>query len=219
MEAQPSRCTAMSKQSGEQCKRRPSKGSTVCAMHGGKAPQVRNAAKQRTVRAEAMVQAERMVARAGVDRDPIEHLLDSLHLATQLVHVWGAMVAAIDDAAERELEPGQIRGELGYEETQGEFGSSVIVMPKDRMLAVNSKGEARVHPYVTEYQQALERRAKFAKLCIDAGIAELQIRIMEQQVELAVRAFEAMLDKLGLDHAKRQEARREYGRHLRLVAG
>lgn len=211
-------CTAKSSQSGQPCRAQAVRGATVCVAHGGAAKQVRRKAKERTVRQEALAEAQRMLGRAGVDVDPIAHLLDSLHLATALVNVWGSMVAAIDDTAEQELEPGQIRGELGYTETEGDFGSSVVVMPKDRMLAVNAKGEAKVHPYVEEYQRALERRAKFAKLCIDAGVAEMQIRIMEQQVELAQRAFEATLEALGLDAEHRQHARREYGRHLRLVA-
>jgi hypothetical protein len=90
-------CTATSKRSGERCRRSPVEGSTVCATHGGSARQVKEAGKQR----EALAVAQRMVQRAGVDVDPIEHLLDSLHLASQLVRVWGTMVAAIDEAAER----------------------------------------------------------------------------------------------------------------------
>ena len=34
------KCRAMSKQSGERCKRTPIRGGHVCASHGGKAPQV-----------------------------------------------------------------------------------------------------------------------------------------------------------------------------------
>lgn len=213
------RCEATAR-SGEQCKRSATPGATVCRMHGGAAPQVRKAAQRRKVQSDALVQAQRMVARAGVDSDPIEHLLDSLHLSAQLVYVWGTMVAAIDERAEEETdERGFLRGELGYDEVESGKGfTDVIVRPRDRMMAVDSRGEARVHPYVEEYQKAIERRAKFAKLCIDAGIAERQIRIVEQQVQIVQKAFEATLDKLNLDPAQRQEARREYGRHLRLVS-
>jgi hypothetical protein len=38
MDTHARRCTAQSKRSGEQCKRRPAIGRTVCAMHGGKSP-------------------------------------------------------------------------------------------------------------------------------------------------------------------------------------
>jgi len=41
------RCTAKSKQSGQQCKRLPTPGGTVCVIHGGGAPQVKFAAMQR----------------------------------------------------------------------------------------------------------------------------------------------------------------------------
>lgn len=41
------RCTAKSKRSGVQCKRRPIPGGTVCVMHGGGAPQVKAKAMDR----------------------------------------------------------------------------------------------------------------------------------------------------------------------------
>lgn len=41
------RCQGSSKQSGERCRRRPIPGGFVCVMHGGKAPTVREKARQR----------------------------------------------------------------------------------------------------------------------------------------------------------------------------
>jgi hypothetical protein len=41
------RCTAHSSQTGERCKRSAIKGGTVCASHGGRAPQVKKSAKER----------------------------------------------------------------------------------------------------------------------------------------------------------------------------
>jgi hypothetical protein len=189
-------------------------------MHGGAAPQVKAAAQRRKAEQEALATAQRMVARAGIDADPIEHLLDSLHLAKQLVYVWGTMVAAIDDAAEQDAQRrNEIRGELSYRENvDPDSRDELIVVANDRMMALNRHGEAQVHPYVQEYQKALERWAKLAKMCIDAGIAERQIRMVEQQVEMAHKVFEATLEDMQLAPAKRQEARRAYARHLRLVA-
>ncbi len=40
-------CTAKSKQSGQQCRRRPIPGGTVCVIHGGGAPQVQASAQER----------------------------------------------------------------------------------------------------------------------------------------------------------------------------
>jgi hypothetical protein len=210
------RCTARSKQSGERCKRARAKGALVCAMHGGKAPQVKRKAKERVVKQQALATAQRMVQLAGVDMDPIQHLLESLHMAHQLVRVWGVMVADLDDAAEREARgQGKIRGELSYDVAPADSFDDLRVTTSDHLIGFNYRGEAQVHPYVTEYQQAIERRAKFAKLCLDAGIAERQVRMVEAQVELVHRAFEAALEAAKLSAEQRQEARQTYARQLR----
>lgn len=141
-------------------------GGTVCGSHGGRAPQVRKAAEVRAAKMAAMEQAERMVARAGVDADPIEHLLESLHRAAALVEVWGQVVAERDEG----------------------FGNNLTTM--------NDKGDLNIHPFVHEYNQALDRRAKFAKMCLDAGVAERQVRIAEEQGQLIARAITAVLDDL-----------------------
>lgn len=210
------RCSATSKQSGERCKRRVKPGAKVCKIHGGATKAAKKAAEVRAAKISAEQQAQRMLARAGVDADPIEHLLESLHRAAALVEVWGAMVAEIDDLAEREAAEKETRGELGYEEDSDEKSPYELhVHSRDRLLALDRHGQAGVHPYVTEYQNALERRAKFAKLCIDAGVAERQVELYEQQVEIAHSAFEAGLSAAGLTDEQKQKARRAYADSLR----
>jgi hypothetical protein len=210
------RCTAKSKQSGERCKRRVKPGAKVCKMHGGGTEAAKRAAAVRAARIDAESKAQRMVSRAGVDADPIEHLLESLHRAAALVEVWGAMVAELDETAERENADAETRGELGYTEDTAELSPYELqVHSKDRLLALDRYGQAGVHPYVTEYQNALDRRAKFAKLCIDAGVAEREVRLYEQQVEIAHGAFEAGLAALELTDEEKQKARRAYADRLR----
>ncbi len=46
-EPRPRQCTAMSHRSGQRCRKSAIKGGTVCATHGGSAPQVRLKARQR----------------------------------------------------------------------------------------------------------------------------------------------------------------------------
>jgi hypothetical protein len=212
------KCNGTNRQ-GNPCENWPVRGATVCRMHGGKAPQVVRAAGARAARLAAHAAAERMVARAGVDVDPIEHLLESLHRAAALVEVWGTMVAAIDAHAEDQAQGnGGMRGQLGYYELNADDRDELGVVSYDPLLTLNRHGEAQIHPYVAEYNAALDRRAKYAKLCIDAGVAQAQVELQERQVQLAARAFEAMLDDLELEPEKRQEARQTYARHLRLVA-
>jgi hypothetical protein len=208
------KCTAKSKQTGKRCGQYPVPGAKVCRFHGGKAPQVEKAAEIRAAKQQAHAAAERMVALAGVDADPIEHLLESLHRAAQLVQVWGSMVAAIDAAAEAEAK--DIRGSLGYTENDDEDSHDELnVVSLDRIVTLNRHGEAQIHPFVEEYDKWVERRAKFAKLCIDAGVAERQVELAEQQVEIAHNAFEAGLDAADLTKKQKQEARRAYAARLR----
>ena len=45
----PDQCTARAKQTGEQCKRAPIAGGTVCVVHGGSAPAAKLAAQRRLI--------------------------------------------------------------------------------------------------------------------------------------------------------------------------
>jgi hypothetical protein len=216
------RCTATAKRSGERCRRAAIVGGTVCSFHGGKAPQVSRAAEVRAAKLAAHAEAERMVARAGVGADPVEHLVESLYRAAALVEVWGSMVAAIDQRAEEEAaEHGEIRGGLSYVEADSDSRDELAVRPRDRLLALNYRGEAAIHPYVREYQDALERQAKFAKLCIDAGVAERQVRLAENYAQLMADVFRRVYDdpELGLTDDQRDRARVVTARHLRVIEG
>jgi len=66
------RCTAHAR-SGEQCKRRPIPGGTVCCMHGGKTPVVQAKARQRLLEMvdPALAQLARLLADATVP-DPVK---------------------------------------------------------------------------------------------------------------------------------------------------
>jgi hypothetical protein len=64
-------CTAKSKQSGVRCKRPPIRGHHVCAMHGGKSPQVIATAKQRLAAMvdPALVQLQALLL--GAEAEPV----------------------------------------------------------------------------------------------------------------------------------------------------
>jgi hypothetical protein len=183
-----------------------------CKLHGGKTPNGEKAGKRELVEREA----QRMVALAGTDQDPIEHLLEALHHAAALERVWGTMVSELDEAAEEENADAKTRGELGYEEDSDEKSPyELIVRSKDRLLALDRHGQAGVHPYVAKLEEAIDRRAKLAKMCLDAGVAERQVKLVEFQVQITLSALDRTLDKLGLDAGQRQEARREFAGFLR----
>lgn len=210
------RCTGHSTRSGKRCKAWAIHGGTVCVVHGGQLPRVKHAAKRR----RALAEADRMVQRADVDADPTEHLLDSLHQAAKLASIWGLMVAALDAAGEQEAAAhGTLRGELGYR-TAAEDRDDLRVPSHDRLLALNNAGFAQVHPFMVKYELAIERRARLAKLCIDAGVAQKRVELEEQQGALIAQVFRAVFDdpELGLEAPQRRAAMIATARHLRLVA-
>lgn len=203
------------KRDGTPCQAWAIKGTTVCRVHGGRAPQVKRAA----ARNLALKRAERMVELSGVDMDPIQHLLDCLHRAATLVHVWGIMVAALDAAGEDEAEADdRLRGELRYAEAPEDSYDVLSVSSNERLLGFNYRGEATIHPFVAEYNQALERRAKFAKMCLDAGVSERQIQLAERIGEQLSGLFERTVSAIeGLSEAQRLMAAQAYAREIQAL--
>lgn len=177
----PRKCTAHSKRTGELCEGWAIKGGTVCRMHGGSASQVKQAGERNV----ALAEAERMLGRAGVDLDPLTHLVDSLHHASQLVAVYGLLVSPLDEA-----------GELL---TEGQ----------------------RLHPFQVHFERAIERRARFAKLCVDAGVEQARVEIEERRAELVADVIRKVVDdpKLALSKKQRQTALQAAAALLRRLAG
>lgn len=222
-------CTAKSKRTGKRCGKRPLKGQKVCQYHGGNTQAAKAAGARREAKREALEQAGRLVQKDGVDMDPIDHLLDSLHRASQLVNVYGIMCAEVDGSAEEQLvewdeadvDNTKTRGEMGYEIVEEEVGDSgriidrFIVTSKDKLLTLNKHSEAQIHPYLQAYTTALNTRAKFAKMCIDAGIAEMQMELVERQVDMAQEALEATLAEMKFDKKDRTKFMKSHARNLR----
>jgi hypothetical protein len=88
------RCTARNR-SGGQCGRAPTKGATVCSMHGGWAPQVIAAARTRVAEAQAVRQLQAQGYEPSVN--PVEELLSLAAEVTALKDVLRARVANLSD--------------------------------------------------------------------------------------------------------------------------
>lgn len=93
----PEQCTAKSTRTGQRCQRAPIKGSTVCPTHGGRAPNVKAAAKRRI--AEQKLAAE--VVRAATTGElpvlvPGTTLLESVAMMAQVVTFQRHQLAALD---------------------------------------------------------------------------------------------------------------------------
>lgn len=93
------RCVRV-KRNGVQCGLPAMRGTTVCQMHGGRAPQVRAAAQRRLALAEGLKGVAQLVADNGLpeptELHPAEHLLRGLALSAMLVEALANTVAAHD---------------------------------------------------------------------------------------------------------------------------
>lgn len=190
------RCTATSKQSGRRCKRAAVPGATVCATHGGKAPQVVAKANERLERAAA----ERAVATYGlaVEVDPLQALLDELHRTAGHVAWLGALIA---DLEHTEDEDGKTRSGLRQWRPAGEFGGSWVPSV-----------------WVELYQSERTHLARVAKSCLDAGVEERRVRLAEDQGRLVADVIRRIVAGLGRDPSD-PEVREVVRRELTLVSG
>lgn len=91
------RCKALSKRSGERCRRFPIPGGTVCVMHGGASPKVRAAAERRRVRQQATKLLEVIWdEEAPPITDPIVTLQELLGRHRHALNVLGARLDGDD---------------------------------------------------------------------------------------------------------------------------
>lgn len=190
------RCTAHSKRSGTQCKRIPAEGATVCVMHGGNAPQVREAAERRVQQAYA----ERAVATYGLPRDVDPHTALAEEVARTAGHVaWlGAKIAELED------------DDLVWGVTaQDDKGAT-------EFPGTDTTSEAKPNVWVKLYQDERAHLTRVAKAAVDAGVEERRVQIAEQQGELIARVIRGVLDDLGV--GDREDVPRVVRRHLTAVA-
>lgn len=172
------RCTAHNR-AGNQCKRWAVPGALICNLHGGAAPQVK---------AKATVVTE--LARWGLGDttvDPGETLLRLLSQAVWRAERYGAEIAKMVD------QQGLEQALVGESWVMSDSGSLQKVGEYVRGLASLENTER-------------DRAAKYAKLAIDAGLAERQVRLAERQGALIEQVLTSVFDDLGLSEQQRSLA-------------
>lgn len=170
------------------------RGSDVCWVHGGAAPQVRAAGERR----EAVAEIRRELATLEpAEVDPITALLQQIALA----HAW-----------ERYL-----RAEVAELDRLYYLAKRVGVDEDGDQVAVH---EAKPHVLVGLWNQERDRLAKFAKLAVDAGLEQRQVELFEAQGALIADVIRRVLDdaELGLSSEQRRAAGRVAGRVLRVAS-
>lgn len=180
-------------------------GATVCAAHGGRAKQV---ARKAAVRAE--------LASWGLSdatEDPGEVLLRLVTQSARRAAFYGELLErqyAAADRGERDVSdlPAGVAALIGFRYSSAGAEGQVFEVEEAIRGLVQLEGQER------------DRCARFAKLALDAGIAERQVRLAERQGELIAEVLRAVLadPELGLSEAQQRAVPGVALRHL-AVAG
>lgn len=163
-------CSARSSRTGKPCKKRAVRGATVCASHGGRAPQVIAAAQRRLALGEAMAELDRLGR--VVDVDPAEAMLNMVREAAANVAVYRMLVQGLRLAAEDGV--GELEGDPVDDIDRSELGGAIA----GRVDPANWK--AAPHVFVVMYDAERERLVRFAKMCRDAGVEEHRVQLAER---------------------------------------
>lgn len=164
-------CTALNSK-GQPCKRRPIKGGTVCATHGGRAPQVKAAAERRLQEAAAREAADRI----GVPKDvsPQEGLLQEVRRTAGMIDFYGARVNELGNA---ELVWGRTKEKTGGQD----YGTT---------------DEARPSVWLKLWNEERDRFVVACREAIKAGIEERRVQLAEQQGQVMAGVIRAVLDAM-----------------------
>lgn len=173
------RCTARNSR-GERCRRRPINGGTVCATHGGRAPQVVAAAARRLEAAAASELVARSLAEAFGDSvpevDPAEAMLSAVSWKYSEVVFLRQKVAGLK---EKEMVWGKTRVKTGGDD----YGTTK---------------EARANIWWQMLRTAEEQLVRFAAAARSAGCDERRVRLAEQQGLMLASVVRRILDRLQL---------------------
>lgn len=177
------RCKAKSTTTGDQCRRRAAPGCEVCTSHGGKAPQVRAAGERRL----AEEQAARRLVTYGLPRevDPHTALLEELHRTAGHVAWLGELVASLHHADDPD--PTVLGNGGSHDPTEAHAAKSGLKQyTRTERFTVEQESV-----WLRMYRDERAHLAKVAKDCIAAGIAERQVEIEQEKVNLlAVQVLE-----------------------------
>ncbi|WP_143765234.1 hypothetical protein [Catenulispora acidiphila] len=184
---------------GERCRKGALPGQTVCAKHGGSAPQAKVAAARRIVEAELMEQAATLVG-APVD-NPLTELANLAGRARAWMELLQGRVEKLledfDDAEERRDREG---------------GNA-----KNRGIRYQAGAGEQLRAEVSLYERSMDRLGKFLADYGRLGIDERLAKITESQAERVIAAIDAALAHAGVTGKVATEAKQVAARRLRAV--
>lgn len=178
------RCTATSKQTGEQCKNHPTPGLAVCRFHGGST----KAAKAKAERNLEAAKASKTVARLGLEVEvgPHEALLGEVRRAARMVVFYEERLTTLASADTSRL----ISGVTKITQTGNRPGDQTKVV------------ETTPNVWLVLWNEERDRLARVAAAAIKLGIEERHVRVAEQQGAEIALLIRRILGRLELTEAQ-----------------
>lgn len=174
------RCSATSKQTGQQCGNWATPGLEVCRIHGGATKRAKAKA-SRVLETTAAIQATQQLG-LKLDTTPQQALLDEVQRAAGMVAYYGQRVAEIADQDHTRL----VNGITKVEQREGfQAGTTKTV-------------EAATNVWLRLWNEERDRLTRVAAAAIKAGIEERRVQLAEQQGALIADAIRRILNRLNL---------------------
>jgi len=174
------------------------KGIGACKRHGGATP-------NHQVAAEKHMAVERMrTFGLPIDTDPQTALLDEIKRTAGHVAWLSSRIQNLDDS------------QAAYERaTEGEEAESVPGV-KEPLLDKTMFGP-KPSVWIGIYQTERQHLARVCKMALDAGVAERQVALAEQQGQLLAEVIRGILSDLRLSPEQQQQAPVIVRKHLMAV--
>lgn len=160
---------------------------TVCAMHGGKAPQARAAAERRLAASKLAreVEAAGRLGGGEVDVDPAEAMLAMVREAAWNVAVLRDLVAQLE--ARVGSASAVVEGEAAHGPVPAIAG----------LLGSTAKAlEAAPHVLVKMYDDEREKLVRWSKMCREAGVDEAVAAAQVREADALVGVLRGVTDAL-----------------------
>lgn len=166
-----------------------------CRFHGGASPSGRKHA--------AKIEAATLGAELQIE--PHDAILIAVRKAAMWERFCAAKVADLDDSS---LVVSHVR-ESSWE-SSGDRG---------RGSETTTETRAELHLWLREHQHAVRDLAHLAKVALDAGVQERQVRLAEQLADDWGQVLRSILDDLKLSADQQRRAPGIVQRHLRVLEG
>lgn len=179
------KCTAH-RSNGTTCNAWAVKGTTVCRVHGGTAPQTRAAATRRREEEKAKWIARTLIKNETVD--PAQALIDLVYSTRGEVTYWETRVAELQEQDEKRLTTGLTKVTEGKEK-----GGVTTLRTVETIAAI-------------EYRMLIDAKQRLmtaAATALKAGVDERQVRLAENQGAQTNHVIRQILDALDLTEEQR----------------